>query len=139
MIEAWLLPCQRLARAADLSRDRGDRRPLRGMLALVVQNHPHRAGTDLRGIWWGSLCHRSILSRVGASGKPGAVQYRLRRETHAETAGWEVPPRAGYTAWCIIRRSDSAAVSYGFPDNQIWDADDEELAALFEGLNKDKA
>src|SRR6201997_1974432 len=51
-----------------------DRRPLRGVLALVVQDHPNRAGTDLRGIRRNSLRHRSILSRVGASDKPGAVQ-----------------------------------------------------------------
>jgi hypothetical protein len=49
---------------------------LRGVLALMVQDHPNRTGTHLRGIWGNSLRHGSILSRVGASGKPGAVQYR---------------------------------------------------------------
>jgi len=44
------------------------------VLALVVQDHPNRAGTDLGGIRGNSLRHGSILSRVGASGKPGAVQ-----------------------------------------------------------------
>src|ERR1700756_439563 len=70
---------QCLARAADLLGNRVDRRPLRGVLALVVQDHPNRAGTDLRGIWRNSLCHRSILSRVGASDKPGAVHYLTRK------------------------------------------------------------
>ena len=65
---------QCLARAADLLGNRVDRRPLRGVLALVVQNHPNRASTDLRGIARNSLRHRSILSRGGASDKPGAVQ-----------------------------------------------------------------
>jgi len=38
---------QRLARAADLSRNRVDRFPLRAMLALMVKNHPHRALANL--------------------------------------------------------------------------------------------
>jgi hypothetical protein len=50
------------------------------VLALVVQDHPNRAGTDLRGIRRNSLRHRSILSRVGASDKPGAVQSANRRQ-----------------------------------------------------------
>src|SRR5229473_3047148 len=41
---------QCLARAADLLGNRVDRRPLRGVLCLVVQDHPNRAGTNLRGI-----------------------------------------------------------------------------------------
>ena len=68
------LVAQCLARAADLPGNRVDRRPLRGVLALVVQDHPNRAGTNLRGIRGNSLRHRSILSRVGASDKPGAVR-----------------------------------------------------------------
>ena len=65
---------QCLARAADLLGNRVDRRPLRSVLGLVVQDHPNRASTDLRGIWGNSLRHGSILSRVGASGKLGTVQ-----------------------------------------------------------------
>src|SRR5256885_13729278 len=65
---------QCLARAADLLGNRVDRRPLGSVLGLVVQDHPNRASTDLRGIWGNSLRHGSILSRVGASGKPGTVQ-----------------------------------------------------------------
>jgi hypothetical protein len=40
----------------------------------MIQNHPHRAGTDLRGIGWDLLRHGSNLARSGASEKPGAVQ-----------------------------------------------------------------
>src|SRR3954471_13104200 len=65
---------QGLARAADLGRDRLDGRVLRAVLALVIQHHPDRALADLRRIGGCALCHGSILSRVGASGKPGAVQ-----------------------------------------------------------------
>src|SRR5438270_2396008 len=67
---------QCLARAADLLGNRVDRRPLGSVLGLVVQDHPNRASTDLRGIWGNSLRHGSILSRVGASGKPGTVHLR---------------------------------------------------------------
>ena len=48
----------------------------RRVLADMIQNHPHRAGADLRRKLVRRLaCHGSILSGVGASGKPGAVQY----------------------------------------------------------------
>src|SRR5690606_18310151 len=64
---------QRLGRAPDLPGNRLDRRPLRTVRALVLQHHPHRPLPDFRGIlhWLG---HDSILSRVGASRNPGAVQ-----------------------------------------------------------------
>ena len=65
---------QRLRRAADLGGDRADRSPLRGVLALVLKNHSDRALANLRRIGWCLLRHGSILSRVGASDKPGAVQ-----------------------------------------------------------------
>jgi hypothetical protein len=41
---------------------------------LVVQNHSHRASADLGRIRGCTLRHGSILSRVGASDKPGTVQ-----------------------------------------------------------------
>jgi hypothetical protein len=45
------------------------------VLAFVIQNHPHRAGADLgRKLVRRHACHGSTFSRVGASGKPGAVQ-----------------------------------------------------------------
>jgi hypothetical protein len=44
------------------------------VLVPVLENHPDRAGADLRRIRGCSLRHGSILSRAGASGNPGAVQ-----------------------------------------------------------------
>ena len=69
---------QRLRRAADLGRDRDDRRPARRHARFVIQHHPHRAGADLRRKLVRRLaCHGSTFSRVGASGKPGAVHKML--------------------------------------------------------------
>src|ERR687890_763856 len=65
---------QRLARAADLGCNRPDRLILRGVLVPVLENHPDRPLADLWGIRGCSLRHGSILSGVGASGNPGAVQ-----------------------------------------------------------------
>jgi hypothetical protein len=39
---------QGLRRAADLRRDRADRRPLRGVIPLVVEHHPNRTLANLR-------------------------------------------------------------------------------------------
>lgn len=65
---------QRLRRTADLASDRGYRRPARRMLARVIQNHSNRALAHLGGKFVRRLArHGSILSGVGASGKPGAV------------------------------------------------------------------
>src|SRR5262245_217449 len=67
---------KRLRCAADLGRNRGHRSPARMVLAGVIQNHPNRAVPDLRRKLVRRLaCHGSILSGVGASGKPGAVHY----------------------------------------------------------------
>jgi len=41
----------------------------------VVQHHPDRTLADFRRIGGCALRHSSILARVGASGKPGAVQW----------------------------------------------------------------
>src|SRR5215213_1411148 len=65
---------QCLGRAADLRRDRADGRPLRGVVAPVFQDHPHRPLPDLRRKAVRRLLrHDPILSTVGASAKPGAV------------------------------------------------------------------
>jgi len=51
------------------------------VLAGVIQNHPNRAVPDLRRKLVRRLaCHGSILSGVGASGKPGAVHIELPPE-----------------------------------------------------------
>src|SRR5690606_28774158 len=57
-----------------LRRDRGDRRPLRGVVALVLAHEPHRPLPDFCWVP-ASVCHRSILSRIGASNIPGAIHY----------------------------------------------------------------
>src|SRR3982751_1433895 len=45
----------------------------------MLLHHPHRTLTQFGRISCRSLvCHGSILSRFGASGKPGAVQNELR-------------------------------------------------------------
>src|ERR1700686_1131779 len=75
---------QRLRRAADLGGDRRDRRPARGMLAFVIQNHSHRAGADLGRELVGRLAyHGSTFSGVGASDQPGAVQFTSSRRSSA--------------------------------------------------------
>src|SRR5271154_2916162 len=69
---------QRLRSAADLAGNRDQRCPTRCMLMLMIQNHPHRAGSHLRRELVRCLaCHGSTFSRVGASGKPGAVHLLL--------------------------------------------------------------
>jgi hypothetical protein len=50
----------------------------------VIQHQPHRAGTDLRRELVACLlAHGSTFSRVGASGKPGAVQLVLQADLEA--------------------------------------------------------
>jgi hypothetical protein len=45
------------------------------VLALVIQNQPHRTGADLGRKFVRCFAHNdSTFSRVGASGKLGAVQ-----------------------------------------------------------------
>jgi hypothetical protein len=46
------------------------------VIAFVIQNHPHCAGSDLgRKLVRRLACHGSTFSGVGASGKPGMVQW----------------------------------------------------------------
>jgi hypothetical protein len=54
---------------------------------LVVQHHPHRAGTHLAGIRGNALCHGSILSSVGASANPGPVHGRFEARIRELVAG----------------------------------------------------
>src|SRR4051794_27167345 len=67
--------------AADLGGDRADRRPLRGVLALMLEHHPDGSLLHLRRVALHCLLgfHGSILSGVGASGKPGAVHLVHRK------------------------------------------------------------
>ena len=50
--------------------------PLRRVVPLVLEHHPDRPLADLRWVSAWS-CHRSILSRTGASNIPGAVHDHL--------------------------------------------------------------
>jgi hypothetical protein len=70
---------QRLARAAHFAGDRTDRRPLRPVRRLLLENQPDGTLLDLSRIP-ASSSHGSILSSVGASGKAGAIhQYQRAR------------------------------------------------------------
>src|SRR5690606_16858022 len=62
---------QRFGRTAHLAGDRGNRCPLRSVIALVLQHHPHRALAQRRGVTCCCRLHGSLLSKVGASGEPG--------------------------------------------------------------------
>src|SRR3954454_19132232 len=66
------------AAAINVTSDDTDPGPGAGVLALVVEHHPDRAGTDLRTIRGYALGHGSILPGSGASGKPGTVQLLER-------------------------------------------------------------
>src|SRR5690606_4717101 len=68
---------QRLGRTADLLCDRLDRRPFRFILVSVITDQPNRPLPHLRRVLLCS-CHGSNFSRVGASGKPGAIQTGFR-------------------------------------------------------------
>jgi hypothetical protein len=70
---------QGLSIAADLRRERADRRPLRGVLPLMLEHYPNRAFANFRCVFRRCLLrHGSSFSRVGASGNPGAVQCPLK-------------------------------------------------------------
>lgn len=69
---------QRLPRAADLACHRLDRRPLRRMLVLMLQEPPNRALTHLQRVPLVHFDHDSIHSRIGVSGKVGAVRQGFR-------------------------------------------------------------
>ncbi len=59
--------------ASDLADNREGRCPLRPVLTLAVINQPHRSFTHLGRIL-ALASHDPILSRIGVSRKPGAVQ-----------------------------------------------------------------
>lgn len=64
---------QGLRCAADLLGDGADGRPLRGIMVLMLEHHADGPFSDLGGVLL-RLVHDSKFSRVGVSGKPGAVQ-----------------------------------------------------------------
>lgn len=75
--------------------------------------------------------HVTEIDRLWFRAHPDRA-IRLRRQTPAEQAAWPVPLRAGFTAWCVIRRSDEALEAFGLPDGEAWDDYDEELEPLFD-------
>lgn len=80
---------QRLRLAANPGRDRGDRRSIPRVRAAILEHHSHGPRAYLRCVSRHSSFHGSILSRVGGSGKPAAIQIiqrhrRRRREAFAE-------------------------------------------------------
>src|SRR5215467_1703784 len=71
------------------------------MLVFVIEDQPHRTGTDLRRKLVACLLvHGSTFSGVGASGKPGAVHqssalaYHVTGSTADQSGGY----RAGQQA-----------------------------------------
>src|SRR4051812_46642363 len=99
---------QRLRRAADLGGNRADRGRLGGVLALVVEHHPDRTGTDLRRIRGYALGHGSILPGSGASGKPGTVHCigaaSRRLQPHLAGGGMEQGQDLGRAAADVLVR-----------------------------------
>ena len=70
-------PAKRLRSAASLGRNRDGGRPLGVVLSLVVEYHPNRPLTNLRGMSV-LLFHDPVLSQNDVSGNPGAVQNCIR-------------------------------------------------------------
>src|SRR5690606_20732516 len=81
---------------ADLPGHRRNRRPLGAVLALVIQDHPHRPFTHLGCVPRQFVAHGSILSRFGASGKGGAIQTGANRAP-GQATGWST---ATFTTTC---------------------------------------
>lgn len=67
---------QGLRNTADLGGDRFNSAPQRRILAPVFLHQPHRTLPDFGGKFV-RLVHGSILSKVGASSKPGAIQTQI--------------------------------------------------------------
>ena len=88
---------QRLRRAADLGRDRANRRPLRCVLRAVLEHHPNRAFTNLGENLVDRLLirHSSSLSRVwslrqsrgGSLSNFGRISSMICRERSSRRSG----------------------------------------------------
>src|SRR6202035_4557049 len=75
----------------------------RGMILLVLENQPNRARAHFRRKSVRCLaCHRSTFSRLGASGKPGAVQVRGSR--HA----WDIRLISADALLKLVKLKESA-------------------------------
>ena len=77
--------------------------------------------------------HATEIDRLWFGAHPDR-EYRLRRQTPAETASWPVPLKPGFTAWCIARREDGALVAFGLAEGTAWDDYNEDLALLIDDV-----
>ena len=82
---------QRFSGEADPCCDQGDDCPLRGVLALMVRDHPHRTGENLRRIKRVTSCHDSIPQGRDITGKPSRVHIAIQ---FARQLSLGVKPRA---------------------------------------------
>ena len=113
---------QRLRRAADLRGNRSHRRPPRGMILLVLENQPNRKRAHFRRKSVRCLaCHRSTFSRLGASGKPGAVQQRQPRGPSVALGDRTTPTPGSSCArgyFATARRPNrDTAIRHAFPSS----------------------
>src|SRR5688572_5183580 len=68
----------RFRRAADLCRDRADRRPMRGVIALMLEHHPYRVLANLGEVFRRCfLRHGSSLSKSGPLAGPVRLTVNL--------------------------------------------------------------
>ena len=82
---------QRLGRAADLARDRLDRRPLLRVLILGVEDHAYRTLLNLGGKLRGLPHHGSILNRrspLRIRGSSLLAEHRASGLAMRRNAGW---------------------------------------------------
>jgi hypothetical protein len=95
---------QGLRFAADLQADRQDRLPARSMLALIIQNQPHRAFAHFTTKLARCLAHDTpYYSEVGASGKPRVVQ-------RAKEASLQIMP-VNFSELSLLRRGGLGNIS----------------------------
>ena len=98
---------QGLRHAANLAGDRFDGRPLRRMLATVLQHHAHGTLTHLRGKLRGLL--HGPFSRVGASSKPGAIHVYFNFK--GREVGLQTRPKRTFKGQLISSRIRRSAVT----------------------------
>lgn len=66
-------------------------------------------------------------------------KYRLRWQTQAELLKWPVPPRDGFTGWCVIREADGAVELLAFAEGDTQCDCNGCLEELFAFLRQDAA
>src|SRR5262249_4406076 len=118
---------KRFCRTADLRGNRTDRFPARPVTRLVLEQHPNRTLTNFRRIPALSS-HDSILSKNGASGKPGAVHswaepkhwtsMRTDRTRLATASRTEASSSTTYTIGCSSLTLAFSIPERGGPDRR---------------------